>query len=679
LNPDATFNTRAQFDFDDWRNDQTGVDKYGTVTTMIKAKPGFRGKAVGYDIDWLTPWDSLDPDLIYSNDDGIGQLGLKPEDDVKIETAVRQPNLGMRDRLQISASITFGTNTMNYGGLDFVYGDATTLGQYFDKTYTFPDAATGFLAREAYHNNDVALKDQGNVKAFALFSAYARTTRGGVYETGRRTESAGSINALRDGRLAGKPYLDHNPASVVVTVDLQNDVPGMHSYELNHVPLVGHADDIFDIDDANRGNALTGNTTGTGLKSGTYLELPTGPMLTIADFRRSNALTSPFLPNSVQPVANSRVSPLIGTDKVIENDVTSYALLDHSVLANHALYDTFYFSTIAPVGNNNVEKVLTDFLTDKAPLLSQAFEPYLSDGQTVTSATAEMVASGKPSANAYQLAAEYQLVKGPFNVNSTSIQAWKAVLSSLNKSPIPIFWPKSLMIGLQNPAGVPILPMSLVNGGSATKPAVNIQNIDNDKTNEWNGYRELSDAQMEGLAKEIVSQVKARGPFLSLSEFVNRRIGSNPELTRNGALQAAIDKAKINDDMYASQVTVAAADISNSVMYRYKTPENAEGNPAEGAPGWITQGDLMRVIEPLATVRADTFVIRTYGDATDANGKITARAYAEAVVQRVPEYLNPTDRPSVNVYEDVRATASNKAFGRRIKIVSFRWLANPEV
>ena len=67
------------------------------------------------------------------------------------------------------------------------------------------------------------------------------------------------------------------------------------------------------------------------------------------------------------------------------------------------------------------------------------------------------------------------------------------------------------------------------------------------------------------------------------------------------------------------------------------------------------------------------------GPQRDVAGNITARAYAEAVVQRVPEYVDPADRPSLNPYTDPTASTANKTFGRRINVVSFRWLSTNEI
>lgn len=164
-----------------------------------------------------------------------------------------------------------------------------------------------------------------------------------------------------------------------------------------------------------------------------------------------------------------------------------------------------------------------------------------------------------------------------------------------------------------------------------------------------------------------------------MHEFVNRQIGANSPLTRMGALQAALEASQVNNVVFNTQVPIAAANVSDATLYRNRTVEANVGNPAEGAPGWISQGDLMRVIEPLATVRADTFVIRVCGEALNANGGVTARAYAEAVVQRMPDYINPVNRPSVNAYTDATAAPLNKAFGRRLQVVSFRWLSQQEV
>lgn len=682
LNPQASFNNDLGTRFFDWENISTGVDRNGTVIP-INAKPGFAGRCVGFDVDWLTPTHSPYTTGNQS-DNNNGVLGIRTTDNIAVEYAVKQPSVGLNTEFQVTAKLTSQGRTFDYGGLSFQYKDASTLSKLFNQTLRYP--TTGSISRAAtYVSNTDPISKHANAQTFAVFSAYARTTRGGVYETDRRTQTGGAVNVLRDGRLAGMPMRFHNPARTVVTMDLQREKLGAHSHEMNFQRFLnlGEVEDYFNLDSTNRTPALTGNTSSRGIKSGSYFEIPTGPMQTIADFRRSNALSCSYLPNFVQPVSNSLVSPLMGTDKVVQSDaaIATYALLDHSVLANHALYDGFYFSTFATVNNRTTpESMFEGFMDGSLKLPSQGFEPYLPSGQSEDAARSELFSSGKPSEEAYRKAAKYQLVKGPFNVNSTNVQAWKAKLASMSKSEIVTLWAKSVGLEERTAKNYPILPMSLINGGDASGAGgVNIANIDDGRTNEWNGYRDLTEQDLQNLAEKIVDQVKRRGPFLSMSEFVNRRIGAFSDMTRMGALENAIEESGINNKAFTNQIPITAADISDANLYNFKSPQATVGNPAAGAPGWLSQGDLLRVLEPAATVRSDTFVVRVCGEAWDTNGNVIARAFAEAVVQRTPEYVDPVDEPSLNVYTQTGASEANKLFGRRMSLVSFRWLASDEI
>lgn len=583
---------------------------------------------------------------------------------------------------------------VDFARLRYEYKDQSTLDEVFsNRVYRYPPTGSLTGAATAAPSGVTYGAQGAYVHPFAIFSVYARTTNGGVYETGMRTKSGADspqINLLRDGRLAGKPFLFHNPSRSNFRMNLAEEKPGVQAYELNFQPFLSKGDyqDYMDVDASNRVPSLSGNKTTSGIKSGSYLELPSGPLQTLADFRRSNALTTSYLPQFIQPVANSMLHPLMSPDKVIETNrnITASAMLDHSVLANHALYDRFYFSTFATRGSVTPDSVFEQFMNGTAPLASQAFQPYHPGGKTVATAKAELFSSGKPNSDAYRTAAEYQMIRGPFNVNSTSARAWKAVLAAMSKSEVTTLWARTAGLEARNAAGVPITSMSLPNGGAIPGSALDAGKIDNERTNTWNGYRELTETELETLAEKIVEQVRERGPFLSMSEFVNRQVGPTGPRTLSGALEAAIGKSEINEQQdavfpntFLNQVPITTADVNDPKLYNYKTPEATAGNPAAGAPGWVNQGDLLRILEPGATVRGDTFVIRTYGEAQDANGNITARAYAEAVVQRVPEYVDPTDRPSLNVYTDSTAAGANKTFGRRINLVAFRWLSKDEI
>jgi hypothetical protein len=195
----------------------------------------------------------------------------------------------------------------------------------------------------------------------------------------------------------------------------------------------------------------------------------------------------------------------------------------------------------------------------------------------------------------------------------------------------------------------------------------------------WGGYRELTPDEIQKLAVAITREVKLRGPFLSLADFVNRRLAED-ESGRMGALQAAIEKAELN-----SSLTTALPLNNQYPLPDYNHPDHIPdatrmeqtlkpASKAWGAPAWLTQADVLQVLGPVLTARSDTFVIRAYGDAVDAAGKMTARAWCEAVVQRTPEPLDP-DESGINP----RLAGTTGDLGRRFVITAFRWLSKDEI
>ena len=104
-------------------------------------------------------------------------------------------------------------------------------------------------------------------------------------------------------------------------------------------------------------------------------------------------------------------------------------------------------------------------------------------------------------------------------------------------------------------------------------------------------------------------------------------------------------------------------------------PEAEEGPLSQGAPGIIKQADILTPIAPILSARSDSFLIRGYGERVDASGRVLAKAWCEAVVQRSPEFVDPSDAAE-RAYSSINAT--NKKFGRRFDIVSFRWLSASE-
>jgi hypothetical protein len=177
------------------------------------------------------------------------------------------------------------------------------------------------------------------------------------------------------------------------------------------------------------------------------------------------------------------------------------------------------------------------------------------------------------------------------------------------------------------------------------------------------------------LAVAVVDAVKAHGPFRSLAEFVNRPLTALAgEARLSGLLQGALDRT-VNPPASLAPAPGLPATVGASPALPW--PAAAQGHVSTLAPGWLSQADLLAVLGPVLAARSDTFLVRAYGDAANpATGNLEGRAWCEAVVQRLPEYVDPVD-PADAAPDALSET--NRIYGRRFQTVSFRWLSADEV
>ena len=132
-------------------------------------------------------------------------------------------------------------------------------------------------------------------------------------------------------------------------------------------------------------------------------------------------------------------------------------------------------------------------------------------------------------------------------------------------------------------------------------------------------------------------------------------------------------------------------------------PENLDLRPpggstsrahtALGAPGNLLQSDLLQALGPALATRSDTFTLRCFGEALAPSGE-HGSAWMEVVVQRVPDFVDPTNSaetgnsaPKPLVPGPATADASvspaltpvNHLLGRRFKVISMRWIQGNEI
>lgn len=456
-------------------------------------------------------------------------------------------------------------------------------------------------------------------------------------------------------------------------------------------------------------------------------------------FAVGNSYSSPFIPPD-QPYATRGKYNLYPADIpnfTQENNNRSttkffngfnHTLPDFSYILNKSLFDRYFFSTIPDWPYNAKDAPFNNpqFVSRNYPPFENFDQKFVDKHYHAETSNPSKYLPPNPRMQYYSpdgsppdilelhdmdSAAANLLVDGSFNVNSTSVQAWAALLKTLKGSTF-----KHTM-GLHDKKTTTAFLRSIY-------PYWGSNDV-------WQGFSEFNDEQIDELAVAIVDEIRKRGPFLSLSQFINRTLvnpkdvddpsASDPDADpfrpwQSGPLQAALDRtvnlSKYNDKRFGAQAgyepkagshwvpSPGDGGKSNSTNF-FK--ENSEGMlMTSGIPGWTLQSDVLRPLAPILNARSDTFTIRGYGE-VKSNGSLQAKAMCEMLVQRVPEYVNnnahslgaeflmhnkeretwydpdpgfePKNRDrNLLVRNSKPELMENYKLGRRYKILEFRWL-----
>ncbi|MDF3129333.1 hypothetical protein P0Y35_09010 [Kiritimatiellaeota bacterium B1221] len=437
----------------------------------------------------------------------------------------------------------------------------------------------------------------------------------------------------------------YNPRAMISQDRFMNDEAQNWEAELYEINSFTEIDLNLDTV-SSRNNAYWGPSigAGSGLTHLPLFEVPHGPMMSLAGF--SQVEVGHYLHDPSYAVGNSFAHPLVDREAVynyLGSGNTAYSVVDQSYLSNEGLWDKYFFSTLTARDDLgwSFDQTADAFRNGDEPLLNRSylFNPIREADDAQVAADME-----DPERIAAHL-----LTEGVFNVNSTSVSAWIAVLSGLRQREIEM-----ADGSIENVTGSFFSRLDYPLEGSSDL---------------YNGFVELTDAEIKDLATELVEEVKTRGPFLSLADFVNRRLDDG-DTGLLGPLQAAIDRAGLNSHF------PNAIPADGTLPY----PEHQAIRSGAGAPGYLLQSDILRVIGPRLTARSDIFLVRAYGEAVSgSSAESSTGVWCEAVVQRIPEPVQPRNPLTSGVSSGNYEPLDPEGFGRRFEVLSFRYLKPDEI
>ncbi len=580
--------------------------------------------------------------------------------DVITESAQRKYNVVGELPPTLDWSIRFGDNGMFAHGVSHRSPGSTE--------WTASQFIWSAFSRDSFFDFDDLDDSTYNDNSRLSFNMRLRSTR---------EEGVDSIRPLIDGNIRSiflnrrwdqplYPGLDHDE-HMLTLYEAANNVFEFDSYDpnLERIPQMQTQSD-------GRGFAFLGadNTPPFGFDRVILFDVPRQDLVSLGQLQHANVGRFSYEPSYI--IGNSYANPRIPLDqwKASHTDSTPhnsgrtqqiqgpYDIYDASYLVNEALWDSYTFTTIPQVADNYndpdesepSEELFSDLLARNAFLPNPRHIPYQPSGSRFDMETLQ-------ADEAVHYNAGHLLVDGAFNVNSTSVDAWEAFLSGTHGLPYQKLDTNGTVVGFEN-----------VDDDLVRFPRVQSVFGEEMKSNSldenyWIGFRALEQSEVRELAEAMVEEIRARGPFLSMADFVNRKLESGDH-GHMGALQAALDQT-INANV-RSDFTLNAN--------HPRLPPNAK--QSAGFPGQLLQGDILQALAPSMSVRSDTFTIRAYGESIDPrSGEVLARAWCEATIQRVPD---PVLHSSSEALLDELAQPTNP-FGRKFHMTSFRWLNANEI
>jgi len=470
-----------------------------------------------------------------------------------------------------------------------------------------------------------------------------------------------------------------------------------------------------------------------GATSAVYTEVPLPAPTTLAQFTHAN-----FGIRDQDPlfqVGNS-YAPLFGIintqSATLSNTTTIH---DSSWMINAAIFDRFFLSGASP-------EIARGTIITEAKNLGAVLEDFAAGAGRLANPRTKLFATRDPATvramlSSHRRIAGTVLTDGTFNVNSTSVDAWAALLASAKRNKMGSA--TELLPGADKNARFPRAVRS-------DEADYNYKTAFNDKK-AWTGLSTLDDTQIKLLARAIVDETRSRIrqnhryeygikvgldvhyaimnrgvevplPYIGLSQFVNRfNCGAFPQqVTYQGCLENAIVRADLAGAELSNRATTPATIITSSILspqggdpatnpaiaglvpYVYAPGNVISTNPVSpyqtrshilrAAPTSLMQSDILAAVGSALSTRSDTFVIRCYGDATDPldPSRTLSACWIEAVVQRIPEFCDPSQPPETEVCKPTDGrlhnpllNSINRTLGRRFVILSTRTLTQKDL